>query len=99
MNTSMFVVVAQFELQPGSREEFVAALLANRKQTVTTEHGCRMYEICIPEDSETGIVLLEMYDDRAAFDLHHATPHWKAWYDAANHLIVSNNVRFMSRRL
>jgi quinol monooxygenase YgiN len=98
-NTSLFVVVAQFDLDPKDRETFVQALLANRKETVTTEHGCRMYEVCIPEDNAGRVVLIEFYDNRAAFDTHHATAHWHRWNDTAAHLIKERTVTFMSRRL
>jgi quinol monooxygenase YgiN len=98
-DTSLFVCLAQFELDPKDREEFVRALLANRKETVTTEHGNRMYEVCIPEDDEGRVILIEFYDNREAFDFHHLSAHWHRWNDTAAHLIKNRTVTFMARRL
>lgn len=96
---SQYVVLAEFEVEPSRREEFVQGVLANRRDTLATEQGCRKYEVCIPHDREDRVFVVEFYDDKDAFDAHHATAHWKRWHDTVAHLIINNRSTHLSRRL
>ena len=42
-------------------------------------------------------MLYEVYDDEAAFDAHLQTPHLKTFRDGIEPLIVSRNVRRLTR--
>jgi (4S)-4-hydroxy-5-phosphonooxypentane-2,3-dione isomerase len=98
-STSRFVSVAEFEIDRANREAFIQALLANRRETLTTEHGAHLYEICLPENEDDNIVLIEFFDDQAAYDLHHKSAHWHKWNDTAGHMIKNVHVKHLARRL
>ena len=53
-------------------------MLANAKVSRETEPGCRQFDVCV--EADTGRTFLyELYDDRAAFEAHLASAHFKAF--------------------
>jgi quinol monooxygenase YgiN len=93
-----FVVIAEFEVKPGRMEEFLAAALDDARHSVADEPGCRQFDVIRPEGSERTVVFYEVYDSRAAFDAHLATPHLARFRDAFPPLIdLEREVRFAER--
>ena len=52
-------------------------MIANAHASATTEPGCRQFDVCTDPQDSTRVFLYELYDDRAAFDAHLATSHFK----------------------
>lgn len=88
------VVLVEFRLHPGKAAAFRPIVLANARASVRDEPGCRRFDVLTPErDAEPDTVwLYEIYDDAAAFDAHLASPHFKAFAEAAEPLIASRRV-------
>jgi quinol monooxygenase YgiN len=42
---------------------------------VADEPGCRAFDVAVRQDAPEIVVFYEVYDDRAAFDVHLKTPH------------------------
>ncbi|MCP4824541.1 MAG: antibiotic biosynthesis monooxygenase [Shimia sp.] len=64
-------------------------LLANARTSREEETGCQMFDVCV-QDAE--VFLYEIYDDRAAFDLHLASAHFKTFNDSTAHMVASKQV-------
>jgi quinol monooxygenase YgiN len=77
----MLAVAVRFDLREGGLEAFRAALLSNAAAT-RREPGCRQFDVAFSEDRRR-CFLYEVYDDRAAFDAHHDTAHFRAFADAS----------------
>ena len=75
----MFVVVVFFEIKAAHVEEFRAAIAANAAASVNDEPGCRQFDVARDPDDALRVFLYEIYSDRAAFDLHLSSPHFKAF--------------------
>lgn len=73
---SGYVIVVDFELVPGAGDAFRALVDANARTSVREEAGCRRFDVFLPEGGRERVMLYEIYDDRAAFDAHCATPHF-----------------------
>jgi len=43
------------------------------------EAGCRQFDVVIPDRDADRIVLYEIYDDAAAFEIHKKTPHFASF--------------------
>jgi (4S)-4-hydroxy-5-phosphonooxypentane-2,3-dione isomerase len=71
----MLVVTVHFTLVPGAEQAFRAAILQNAASSLR-EPGCRQFDVAFTPD-ERRCFLYELYDDAAAFDAHHETPHFK----------------------
>lgn len=93
----MFVVVAELSVDPAHHDEFQTHVLENARLARTTEKGCRQFDVSINPEKKGEFMLYEMYDDRAAFDVHQASAHLKAFRDKAGPLLRNRNVRFFSR--
>lgn len=65
---------AQFRAVPGARSA-VAELVAGYRQDVTAEPGNRRFDAFTVLDDPDLFVVVEEYEDAAAFDAHLATPH------------------------
>jgi len=92
----VYVVTVLFEPKPEHADAFRAAMLANAKVSRETEPGCRQFDVCV--EADTGRTFLyELYDDRAAFDAHLASAHFKAFDGAIRDWIVRKDVRIYER--
>jgi len=76
----MYVVAVLFEIQDGHAADFNDAILRNAAAS-RQEPGCKQFDVAFSEDG-LACFLYELYDDRAAFDAHLATPHFLKFREA-----------------
>ena len=94
-----FVVIPEFQVRPGCMEAFLAAAADDARHSVADEPGCRQFDVLRPEGSSDLVVFYEVYDSRAAFDVHLATPHLARFREAFPPLVVEERlVRFAERQ-
>jgi quinol monooxygenase YgiN len=91
-----FVIIAEFEVKPEALERFLELATVDASQSVAKEPGCKQFDVTV-DQAASRVVLYEVYDDQAAFDAHLQTPHLKAFRDGIEPLIVSRNVRRLTR--
>jgi len=72
----MFVVTVEFQVKPSRHAAFMLEMAANAIASVEHEPGCRQFDVCIAKDDPNKVFLYELYDDKAAFDLHLKAPHF-----------------------
>ena len=87
-----YVILVDFLLKPGSKTEFRRAIDINARASCTTEQGCRQFDVVEATDDPDRILLYEIYDDRAAFELHLKTPHLAAFESASKNLVTKKTV-------
>jgi autoinducer 2-degrading protein len=76
MAISLFVKIT---LKPGTRDKFLEVASAHRGRVLDREPGCHHFDVLVPDDEENQVCLYEIYEDRAAFDLHVATEYMAAY--------------------
>ena len=92
----MYVVTVLFETKPEHAKTFRDEMLANAKVSRETEPGCRQFDVCV--EAGTGRVFLyELYDDRAAFEAHLASAHFKAFDAQVRDWVARKDVRSYER--
>lgn len=74
----MFLVAVTFQITPAHAAEF-AARVAQQATDSLTETGCQRFDVWQAPGNLAKIFLYEIYDDRAAFDVHLASAHFKAF--------------------
>ena len=94
----MFVVAVDFRIRPECVDAFMPLMLEQAGNSLSKEPGCRMFDICQSEEDPEQIFLYELYDDRAAFDLHLASDHYHAFNSAVADLTAEKRVRFFHRK-
>jgi quinol monooxygenase YgiN len=92
----MYVVTVLFVPRPGRAADLREALLANARASREGERGCRQFDVCV-EPGSGSIFLYELYDDRAAFDAHLASAHFRAFDAQVRDWVASKDVRVFER--
>ena len=93
----MYVVTVEFDIDPAFIAKFMAAVLANARDSHASEPGCLQFDVCTSEDDPSGVFLYEVYRDRLAFDAHVASDHFRRFDAAANPWVRDKQVRTYCR--
>ncbi len=93
----MYVVTVEFDIKAEQLDEFRAQMIANATASREREPGCRQFEVCADPAKPQAIYLYEVYDDRAAFDAHLASEHFKTFDRIVAPWIASKAVRIYER--
>jgi autoinducer 2-degrading protein len=88
----LFVILVDFQLKPGARPEFRRLIDENADASVRTEPGCLQFDVLEPEDEGDRVLLYEIYSDKAAFDAHLRTEHFRIFAGASEALIQQKKV-------
>ncbi len=87
-----FVIVVDFQLKPGTLEQFIPLMLENAAASARNEPGCQRFDVLTPKQGGERIFLYEIYDDEAAFDAHLQTPHFLKFRDAVKPFVERQTV-------
>lgn len=79
--------MVDFRLKPGSRGEFRRLIDENARTSVREEPGCRQFDVLEPPKEQDRVVLYEIYDDRAAFEAHLKSAHFRSFNEASAPLV------------
>ena len=67
-------IVATIDVSPGRREEFLPLLMAHRARCLKDEPGTLHFEVLVPREENSKLLLYEVYQDDAAFEKHFNGP-------------------------
>jgi quinol monooxygenase YgiN len=67
-------IVATIEVAPGWRDQLVPLLVAHRARSLKDEPGTLQFDVLTPREDASKILIYEVYQDDAAFDLHFKGP-------------------------
>lgn len=67
-------LIVEFDLNPGKGPALLAIMNEHAKLTLAEEPGCSQFDVLQPEDGDSRILLVEVYDDRAAYEAHRRNP-------------------------
>ncbi len=91
---SYYAVTVVFELQEDAAAEFHRLVSENARESVALEPDCVRFDVMTPADAGgPEVFLYEIYTDRAAFDRHLASPHFKSFDARSQRLVRSKTVR------
>ncbi len=69
----MIAVVIEFDVRAECREEFLARLQEDARETLGDD-GCLRMEVLLPQDGGTRVLLSELWRDRQAIENHRRKP-------------------------
>jgi len=75
----MISVIAKLPMKEGKVEEAIAAV-KELMVHVAREEGTVLYTLNRDQSNPNILVIMERYKDKAAFDVHSSTPHFKAFF-------------------
>ena len=90
-----FAVTVEFKLKPGATARFRKLVLENAATSMSDEPSCRRFDVLVPAEQtgDDSFLLYEIYDDRAAFDAHLGSSHFRAFDEATRDLVLAKSVR------
>jgi (4S)-4-hydroxy-5-phosphonooxypentane-2,3-dione isomerase len=83
-----FATVGTIEIAVGRRDQLLAALVAHKARCLKDEPGTLQFEILLPKDDDTKVLLYEAYRDEAAFEAHRNGPSFARWREATAGMVV-----------
>lgn len=92
-----FSLLVHLKAKPENVDTFMAMALENAAAARSTELGCRQFDVMVDPDDATRIAFYEVYDDKAAFEAHLETPHFKKYFEHAVPLLEARERSFYSR--
>ena len=93
----MFVVTVTFDVKPECREAFLPVMLANAKTSLNEEPDCHQFDVCIDPNRPNSVFLYELFTDRAAFDDHLSSAHFKSFDAKVADMITGKEVALFER--
>ena len=75
----MLVITVTFTVKPEHVEAFAAAMENQARASLENEAGCLQFDVCRDPDDPAVCFLYELYADKAAFDAHLASPHFRSF--------------------
>ena len=68
---SKLAIIGSIEVAPGKRNQLLAALRAHKDRCLKDEQGITLqFDILLPQEDDSRVLLHEVYRDDAAFELH-----------------------------
>lgn len=92
----MFVVTVFFNIKPDAFAQFMPLMQKQAENSLAQEPDCHTFDVCHSPDGPQ-VFLYEVYTDRAAFDLHLASAHFKSFDTATAPLIADKQVQIFHR--
>lgn len=88
----MFAVVVTFKVVPEDWDQFLPLMYQNAATSLKTEPDCQRFDVCTDPDRPHEAFLFELYSNRAAFDAHLASDHFKTFDAAVSPMIAAKQV-------
>ena len=63
-------ILGTLEVAPGRKDEVLPLLMAHRARCLKDEPGTLQFEVLVPREDDTKVLLYEVYRDDAAFNVH-----------------------------
>ena len=70
---SRIMIVVEFEVKAEHRSQFIE-LIKGHAQRSRTEDGCQQFDVLLPRDDQSRVLLVEAWRDQAALDVHSKGP-------------------------
>ena len=85
---SKLAIIGTIEVMPGRREEVLPLLMAHKARCLKDEPGTLQFEVLVPNDDTTKILLYELDRDAAAFEAHWNGPSTARVREEAGSMVV-----------
>ncbi|QBF29943.1 putative quinol monooxygenase [Thalassococcus sp. S3] len=88
----MYAVTVTFQIHAEHLDAFLPLMHENAQTSLRDERGCHRFDVCTDPDQPGTVFLYELYDDRAAFDAHLASAHFKRFDAAVSDMIAAKHI-------
>jgi (4S)-4-hydroxy-5-phosphonooxypentane-2,3-dione isomerase len=85
---SKFATVGTIEFAVGRRDQLLRSLVAHKARCLKDEPGLLQFEILLPKDDGSKVLLYEVYRDDAAFEAHQKGPSFIQWREETAGMVL-----------
>lgn len=89
----MYAVTVTFAIHPVHWAAFLPLMKANAETSLRDEPACHRFDLALDPDQPHEMFLYELYTDRAGFDAHLASAHFRTFDAAVAPMIAAKTVR------
>jgi len=89
----MIAVIVDFKLVTGTSKAFMPLMYQQANNSLSLETGCYQFDVCTDDERLDEVFLYEVYEDRAAFDVHLHSIHYREFDTAVSNMIADKHVR------
>ena len=93
-----FVLIVDFEVQPGKSDEVLKLVSENARNSVAKEPGCYQFDVLRVADQPDRLMLYEVYENEAAFKAHGTMPHIQEFLAKARPMFVKTTMTKLTRK-
>ena len=93
----MFAVVVEFTVKTECIEAFLSRVIQQARDSLELEVNCEVFDVCICSKCKNQVLLYEVYCDKAAFDLHLASAHFRDFNEAVQEWVSSKQLSTFER--
>ncbi len=93
----MYVVIVDFVIKPEHAKAFAEAISENARASLEREPACHQFDVCVSPDDPARFFLYEIYTDRAGFEAHLATDHYRSFDRLVGPWTADKKARFFER--
>lgn len=88
----MYAICVTFRIASGQMEAFLSLMLENAATSKREEAGCHRFDVLTDAGKPDEVFLYELYTDRAAFDAHCDSDHFKDFSAATADMVTGKDV-------
>jgi len=92
-----YTLLVEFVTTAGCEQRFLSLVEECARYSVESEPDCLRFDVIQDDELNTRVLLYEVFSDKSAFEVHRQLPHVFAFWAAAKDIIVSREVRQLSR--
>jgi quinol monooxygenase YgiN len=82
------VIMGAVEVAPGKRDQVAPLLMAHRARCLKDEPGTLQFEVVLPRDDESRLLIYEVYQNDEAFEVHRNGASITQWRQESAGLVV-----------
>ena len=86
---SKLVIMGTIEVAPGTRDQVTSALMAHRARCLKDEPGTLQFDVMLPRDDHTRILIHEVYQNDEAFEVHRNGPSMARYREETAGMIIT----------
>lgn len=94
---SEYCVCVTFDLESDAAADFLP-LVRGQARASLAEPGCHVFDVWTDPKSPANVFLYEVYESKAAFEEHLATPHFRDFASRTAALVADKRVATWARR-
>jgi autoinducer 2-degrading protein len=93
----VYTVIVEFTVNPDSRDQFMDRMLQQASDSLSNEEQCHTFDVAVDDADNNKIMLYELYTDKAAFQVHLDSDHFKTFDNDVQGMITNKKVWLLNR--